>query len=79
MDHEQIDEMLELANKNKETKYNINIIGVELDENDVFLFKNLETSGFVVCKSFIPITTFLPAQQGHPDPCKTCFGCAKNT
>ena len=32
-----------IANKNKETKYNVNIIGVELDENDVFLFKNLET------------------------------------
>lgn len=32
-----------IANKNKETKYNINIIGVELDENDIFLFRNLET------------------------------------
>ena len=32
-----------IANKNRETQYNINIIGVELDENDVFLFKNLET------------------------------------
>lgn len=32
-----------IVNKNKETKYNVNIIGVELDEDDIFLFKNLET------------------------------------
>lgn len=32
-----------IANKNKETKYNVNIIGVELGEDDVLLFKNLET------------------------------------
>ncbi len=32
-----------IANKDKDTKYNINVIGIEISEDDVFLLKNLKT------------------------------------